>query len=140
MPIRRFENTAGYVVSHDTYVRLVWNKGQRTDEAIMEVFDQLLAIGQELGIDRLLVDQGAMSSASVEVEVWFKYDWLTRARLQFDFGAAAILSSQNLLVRLATAGMLRHLLGWAGTFQIRVFPTEQQQEAIAWLRQCKPRA
>ena len=106
----------------------------------MQVLDKILEIGQELNIDRLLVDQEVMDSSSVEVEVWFKYDWLTRARLQFNYGAAAILSSRNLLVRLATAGMLRHLLGWAGTFQIRVFSSGQEREAIEWLSQREPKA
>jgi hypothetical protein len=135
-----FENAAGRVVSHQTYVQLLWNTGQRQDEDIMQVLDKILEIGQELNIDRLLVDQEIMNSCSVEVEVWFKYDWLTRARLQFDYGAAAILSGRNLLVRLATTGMLRHLLGWAGAFQIRVFPAGQEQEAIEWLSQRKPEA
>ncbi len=138
--MRCFENSAGYIVNHGHYMRLVWHPGERADPDIMEVLNRLLELGQQLGIDRLLVDQGLMSSSSVEVEVWFKYDWLSRARLQFDFGAAAILSSQNLLVRLATMGMLRHLLGWAGTFQIRVFSTGQQQAAIAWLTQHRPQA
>lgn len=135
-----FENAAGRVVSHQKYVQLLWNDGQRQDADIQQVLNKVLEIGQALHINRLLVDQEIMDSCSVEVEVWFKYEWLTRARLQFDDGAAAILSSRNLFVRMATTGMLRHLLGWTGTFQIRVFSTGQQQEAIAWLSQRKPKA
>ena len=136
----RFENAAGRIVSYPTYVHLLWNHGPRQDQDVMQVLDQVLEIGRNLQIDRLLVDQQIMDSSSVEVEVWFKYDWLTRARLQFDDGAAAILSGRNLLVRLATAGMLQHLVGWAGTFQIRVFSAGQEPEAVAWLSQRKPTA
>lgn len=136
----RFENAAGRIVSHPTYLHLLWTTGPRADQDVMQVLDKVLEIGRDLQIDRLLVDQQIMESSSVEVEVWFKYDWLTRARLQFDYGAAAILSGRNLLVRLATAGMLQHLLGWAGNFQIRVFAAGQEQEAVAWLSQRKPKA
>ncbi|SDY67320.1 SpoIIAA family protein [Hymenobacter psychrophilus] len=135
-----FENPAGRILLHSTFVRVVWNIGERQDACVMELMDRLLAIGRQHNLSRLLVDQGLMDSCSVEVEVWFKYDWLTRARLQFDFGAAAILSGRNILVRMATLGMLRHLLGWTGTFQIRVFASGQTQEAIEWLSQPSPRA
>jgi hypothetical protein len=135
-----FDNPAGHVLLHPTFVEVVWSRGQRQDAHVMELMDALLEIGKRHHLDRLLVDQGAMESCSVEVEVWFKYDWLIRARLQFDFGAAAILSGRNLLVRMATLGMLRHLLGWTGTFQIRVFASGQLQEAVKWLSQPSPRA
>lgn len=135
-----FENPAGRILLHSTFVQVVWSTGQRQDVHVMELMDRLLEIGQRQHLDRLLVDQGIMDSCSVEVEVWFKYDWLTRARLQFDSGAAAILSGRNLLVRMATLGMLRHLLGWTGSFQIRVFYSGEMQEAVTWLSQPSPRA
>lgn len=130
-----FANAAGHVVSRKNYLRLDWNKGERTDEDIMEALNKVLDVGRTLRISRLLVNQEIMESCSVEVEVWFKYDWLTRARLQFDNGAAAILSGRNILVRLATVGMLRHLVGWSGHFQIRMFGIGQEDEAIEWLKQ-----
>ena len=135
-----FENPAGCILLHPTFVQVIWARGERQDEHVMELMNQLLEVGKQHHLDRLLVDQEIMQSCSIEVEVWFKYDWLTRARQQFDFGAAAILSGRNLLVRLATTGFLRHLLGWTGTFQIRVFSAGEQQQAIEWLSQPSPRA
>lgn len=135
-----FENAAGQIVSHGQYVRLLWHTGERKDEDIIEALNKVLEVGKELQISRLLIDQQFMQTCSVEVEVWFKYDWLTRARLQFDFGAAAILSGRHLLVRLATTVTLKYVIGWTGNFQIRLFDHWREPEAIAWLLQPNPKA
>jgi SpoIIAA-like len=128
-----FENDAGQVISFQDYVRLVWKRGDRTDEDIMEALNKTLEAGKVLGIYRLLVDQEFMRTCSVEVEVWFKYDWLSRARLNFDFGAAAVLSGRSILVRIATLGMLNHLIADTDRLRIKVFHAYQEQEAINWL-------
>ncbi|MBT9394440.1 STAS/SEC14 domain-containing protein [Hymenobacter sp. NST-14] len=130
-----FENDAGKIISFHDYVRLVWKRGDRTDEDIMEALNKTLETGKVLNICRLLVDQEFIRTCSVEVEVWFKYDWLSRARMNFDFGAAAVLSSRNLLVRIATLGMLNHLVGNRDRLRIKVFHAGQEEEAIQWLLQ-----
>ncbi|MDU0371996.1 hypothetical protein ACFPAF_16460 [Hymenobacter endophyticus] len=133
-----FENDAGQIISYKEYVRLVWKSGARTDEDIMEALNKTLETGKVLNIYRLLVDQEFMQTCSVEVEVWFKYDWLTRARINFDFGAAAVLSGRSLLVRIATLGMLKHLIGDSTRLRIKVFHAGHEKQAIEWLLQQHP--
>jgi len=137
-----YENEAG-LLSHDTaqgFLRIDWLSGPREDEHIKEVFEQTLVHCQLLQCNKLLVNQGSMSSASMTVENWFLYEWLPRAVQTFAQGYCAIVAGRFLFTHLDSIALLREVEYLSADHQqLARYPIrmlESEPMATHWLKQC----
>jgi len=127
-----FSNAAGSVRLDPVgaYVRLNWASQPASIGVWRQVLEQALLQIQQHNWHKLLGDQRALPLFSTENQAWILLDWLPRAvRAGLRYGA--IVSPQNVMVRLETAAFVRELNTYPLTY--RQFPDEDT--ATKWLLQ-----
>lgn len=129
-----YENRAGSLQSLPAgYLHLVWNSGQpRPEEAMQEVFEQVLRFLQQTGYTRLLTDHRQLTAYGDDVVGWLLADWLPRVVPTQLLQRVALMGSSRLTVR-PQADYLFREAGLRYGLQSRCFAPGNMQEALTWL-------
>ena len=127
-----FDNAAGslWVVPKEAYVRLYWAAQLCPAPVWQQLLEQALVHLQQRSWHKLLGDQRSLPLLAAENQAWVLLDWLPRAaRAGLQYGA--IVASQNVMVRLETAALLRELNRYPLTYQL----FSDENAALSWLKQ-----
>ncbi|GGF22058.1 hypothetical protein GCM10011383_37120 [Hymenobacter cavernae] len=116
------------------YLHLTWNEGIREDYQIQEMFSHVLRYIQETGWHKILINQRWMQPASVEVELWFRTNWLPRAVAAIGTCRAAIVVGQDVFTRLVTVSLMRESsLAISSVSELQYCLFQREETALRWL-------
>lgn len=103
-PSVHFANNAGQLWEDPAgFLRAEWSAGPRSLPHTQELFEQMLRSLQRRGWSRILIDQLHMPPFSPAEQRWIAHEWLPRAVREGGYRHGAVLVSNDVLVRLATA-------------------------------------
>ncbi|WP_324671568.1 hypothetical protein [Hymenobacter sp. GOD-10R] len=129
-PSFQFGNAAGSVslVPQEAYVRLNWTSQPSSAAIWRQLLEQALVQLEQKSWHKLLGDQRSLPVFSTENQAWILLDWFPRAvRSGLRYGA--IVSPQNVMVRLEMAALIRELNTYPLTYQL----FSDEAAAISWL-------
>ncbi|QJX46651.1 hypothetical protein HMJ29_06745 [Hymenobacter taeanensis] len=125
-----FENAAGRLLEDPLgFMQVNWAMQPRTLADVKALFTQMALSLQQRRWGRILVDQSQMPPFSQEEQRWIAEQWLPAAVQSSGYRYGAVVVSQDVFTRLATAYITTHVQGLPLTY--RSFETET--EARAWL-------
>ena len=131
-----YSNKAGTLHAEQacSYLHLTWHEGVREDHHIQELFHSLLQHLLESGWRKAIINQRLMHPASVEVEHWFRTNWLPQALTRLGACRVAIVLGQDVLTRLVTVSLVRESGGLISHFPHLTYNLfYQEDQAIQWL-------
>ncbi|SNC76659.1 hypothetical protein SAMN06265337_3498 [Hymenobacter gelipurpurascens] len=127
-----FENAAGRLLEDPAgFMRANWSPGLRSFSELQALFAHMALGMQRYGWSRMLINQTQMLPFSREEQLWIAEKWLPGAVQTAGYRTGAVVVSQDVLTRLATAYVTTHVQGLPLTY--RSFETDAQ--AQAWLLQ-----
>jgi predicted anti-sigma-YlaC factor YlaD len=119
---RLLEDPAGFLQAH-------WSPDSRTFTDLKALFTHMALCMQQRKWSRMLINQRGMLPFSQEEQRWVAEQWLPEAVRTAGYRFGAVVVSENVLTRLATAYITTHVQGLPLTY--RSF--ESDEEAKAWL-------
>ncbi|WP_201979632.1 hypothetical protein [Hymenobacter rubidus] len=129
-PLLLFKNAGGELLADPAgYLRANWSAGPRTAADTRALFEQMLQQLRQRRWDRILVNQVGMQPFTSAEQQWIAINWLPRAVQEGGYRFGAVVVSNDVLVRLATAFVTTHVQGLPLVY--RSF--ENEVEAVQWL-------
>ncbi|TGD77825.1 hypothetical protein [Hymenobacter wooponensis] len=125
-----FENAAGRLLEDPAgFLQAHWAPTPRTFTDLKALFTHMALCMQQRKWGRILINQRGMLPFSPEEQRWVAEQWLPEAVRTAGYRFGAVVVSESVLARLATAYITTHVQGLPLTY--RSF--ESEEEAKAWL-------
>jgi hypothetical protein len=125
-----FENAAGRLLEDPAgFLQANWTAQPRSFSELQALFTHMALGLQRNGWGRMLINQVSMTPFSQQEQLWIAEHWLPGAVQTAGYRFGAVVVSQDVLTRLATAYVTTHVQGLPLTY--RSFEIEEQ--AKAWL-------
>jgi hypothetical protein len=129
-PTLYFENKAGRLLEEPAgYLRAFWSPGEREPLAFRALFNHMVLALRRHGWHRILVDQRQMRAFSAAEQQWIAQQWLPRAVTEGGYRYGAVIVSEDVFTRLATAYVTTSVQELPLVY--RTFTEEAT--AVAWL-------
>lgn len=132
IPTLYFENTAGRLLEDPAgFLRADWSNKKRGPEDARALFTHMTRALQRYGWSKILINQVGMQPFSPQEQEWAAQEWLPRIVREGGYRFGAILVSQDVMTRLATAYI---------TTQVQKLPLvyrsfDDEAAAVQWLLQ-----
>lgn len=131
-PVLYFENTAGAIWEDpDGFLRVYWSAHPREMEDTRGLFTHIMRGLTRYGWSRVLIRQTGMPAFTIAEQQWVAQQWLPMAVVEGGYRHGAVVVSEDVMVRLATAYVTTQVQGLPLVY--RSFGTEEA--AATWLRQ-----
>lgn len=127
-----FENAAGRLLEDPAgFVRANWSAQPRSFMELQTFFTHMALGLQRNNWSRVLINQVSMVPFTRQEQLWIAEQWLPGAVQTAGYRSGAVVVSQDVLTRLATAYVTTHVQGLPLTY--RSF--ENDEQAKIWLLQ-----
>ncbi|RSK39570.1 STAS/SEC14 domain-containing protein [Hymenobacter perfusus] len=132
LPTLYFENKAGRLLEDPAgFLRAHWSAQERDELTFRALFNHMVQALRRHGWHRILIDQRQMRAFSTAEQQWIVQQWLPRAATEGGYRFGAIVVSEDVFTRLATAYVTTSVQGLPLVY--RTFTEEAA--AVAWLWQ-----
>ena len=112
------------------FLRAIWSREERNPTQFNAVFNHMIQALRRYGWSKILIDQRQMRAFTAAEQQWIAREWLPRAVLEGGYRHGAIIVSEDVFTRLATAYVTTAVQNLPLVY--RTFPDEAA--AVAWLR------
>jgi len=129
-PTLYFENQAGALLEDPAaFLRVSWSSAEREPLVFRSLFTHMVQALRRNGWHKILIDQRQMRTFSAKEQQWIAGQWLPLAVQEGGYRFGAIIVSQDVFTRLATAYVTTSVQGLPLIY--RTFTDEEA--AVAWL-------